>query len=128
MRKEMSRQVIVYRGKEHEQKGSGVIIATGAGSTGWSDSAGYYQFQGKNIFPKTEKKGFFIITEPYRYKLKEGAVLSGDFTKDEELAIYSLNDSEGSAASDSWEEYSFIRGQKAVVRISDNTLKVVEPS
>jgi len=124
-RKDMSRYVMVYRGKRFEQKSSGVIIATGAGSTGWYDSAGRYIFQKSNEIPKTEQRAVFIITEPYHPKADD--VLAGELLPGETLVIYSLNDAKGYATTDSWEEYDFSRGRKAVIEISDKPLRVIVP-
>jgi len=105
-RKSMSRQVIEWRGQKIEQKSSGIIISTGAGSTGWYNSAG-----GKP-FSRTQPLAKFIVTEPYRTNL-----FSGEIEKGETLTIHSLNDEEGCASADSWEDYSFQRGQSAKIKI-----------
>ncbi len=124
-RKDMSRHVMIYRGKRFEQKNSGIVIATGAGSTGWYDSAGRYIFQKSNKVPKTEQRAVFVITEPYHPKADD--VLAGELLPGEELVLYSLNDAKGYATADSWEEYDFSRGKKAVIKISDKPLRVVVP-
>ena len=126
-RKEMTRHVMVYRGKEYDQKCSGIIIATGAGSTGWYHSANMHVFPEGNIFSKTEQKAAFIITEPYRYARREDDVFAGDLLPGEEIILHSLSDSEGYASSDSWEEYSFTRGKTAKIAISSEPLRVVVP-
>lgn len=125
--KDMSRHVLIYRGKEFEQKCSGILLATGAGSTGWYESASQYYWHEGRRFAKTDKKAAFIIREPYKYKPKEGDVLAGDLFEGEELVIHSLNDGQGFATSDCWEEFDFSRGKKAIIRISDKALKVLEP-
>ena len=124
-RKDMSRHVMVYRGKTFEQKSSGIIIATGAGSTGWYDSAGRYIFQKSNKVPKTEQRAVFVITEPYHPKADD--VLAGELLPGEVLVIYSLNDAKGYATTDSWEEYDFSRGKKAAIQLSDTPLRVAVP-
>ncbi len=120
--KDMTRHVLVYRGKKYEQKNSGVVIATGAGSTGWYDSANKYLFPQGNQFSKTEKKAVFIIREPYKPKPDEA--LAGELLPGEKLIIHSLNDAHGCVSADSWEEYDFTRGQTAIVEISDKPLRV----
>ncbi|MBI4440635.1 hypothetical protein HY639_00560 [Candidatus Woesearchaeota archaeon] len=126
LRKDMSRYVLVYRGREYEQKSSGIIIATGAGSTGWYDSAGRYFYPNGNQFAKTTQKAAFIIAEPYRYRRKP-MPFAGDVLPGEELIIHSLHDAEGYASSDSWEEYAFSRGKTAVIRLSHHPLQVIVP-
>lgn len=39
LRDDMTRNILVHDNHEYEQKSSGVIVATGAGTTGWYDSA-----------------------------------------------------------------------------------------
>lgn len=126
-RKDMTRHVLVYRDKRYEQKNSGIIISTGAGSTGWYDSANKYIYPNGNRFSKTEKKAVFVITEPYRYSAKIDDVLAGEIWPGEQLEIHSLNDGQGYSTSDSWEEYDFQRGRKAIVRISEQPLNVIVP-
>lgn len=126
-RKEMTRHVLVYHGKEYDQKCSGIIIATGAGSTGWYHSANMHVFPQGNIFSKTEKKAAFIITEPYRYARREDDVFAGELFPGEEIVLHSLSDSEGYASSDSWEEYPFTRGKTARIGIDPLPLRVVVP-
>jgi len=107
MRKNMSRHILVYRDKEYEQKCSGILFTTGAGSTGWAHSS-------SNIPPwdPSDKYAGFVVTEPYMSECNGGELLPG-----EELTLYSLNDSEGYASSDSWEEFEFMRGSEAKIYI-----------
>lgn len=128
MRKEMSREILEYRGKSYELKGSGLLIVTGAGSTGWFESAGRYIFPNGARFPKTEKKAVFLSTEPYLYKGNANTINTGEIMEGEEIVIHSLNDGHGYASSDSWEEYDFMRGNTAVVKIDEKPLRVVSPN
>ncbi|MEK6964432.1 MAG: hypothetical protein AABX70_08490 [Nanoarchaeota archaeon] len=123
-RDQMSRHVVVYRGREYEEKNSGIIIATGAGSTGW------YRSSGGKAFGKTERKAAFLMTEPYlEPNRSETDVLhQGELELGEELILHSLNDADGRASADSWEKKPFNRGSKAVVRISDQPLRVIVPA
>lgn len=125
MRKDMTRHVLEYRGKKYEQKNSGMIIATGAGSTGWYDSAIKYLLPQGNQFPKTEKKAVFIMSEPYKPKPDEA--LAGELLPGEQLTLHSLNDGAGYASTDSWEEHDFSRGKTAVVTLSEQPLRVIVP-
>ena len=64
-RKDMSRHILEFRGRSEEQKGSGLLVATGAGSTGWYNSV-YRSMHGTDgIFPRTETSARFLLTEPY---------------------------------------------------------------
>lgn len=95
LRKDMSRHILIYRGKEYEQKSSGIIIATGAGSTGWYDSANRFSWPGGDRFDKTEQKAAFIVTEPYRYVALPSDVHASYILAGEELILHSLNDGDG---------------------------------
>jgi NAD+ kinase len=75
----ISEYEITYQGKKEHQKSSGILIATGTGSTAWFASAG-----GKEFNPQ-EKKAFFLVREPYK-RMKEklsifgGEILDTDFS------------------------------------------------
>jgi NAD kinase len=116
MRKNMSRHVLVYNGVEHEQKCSGIIFATGCGSTGWYSSS-----TRNKPWSVEERKARFAITEPYNVP-----VMHGDIEKDDEIILYSLNDSAGYASADSWEEFEFTRGSEARIYLGA-PLNVVIP-
>lgn len=127
LRKDMSRHVLAYRGKEYEQKSSGLIVATGAGSTGWYHSSNRHAYPEGNTFPKTERKAAFVVTEPFRWQTRPDDVFAGDVLPGEELVLHSLNDGEGYAIADSWDEYDFSRGKEARIRLSADSLNVVVP-
>ncbi len=121
----MSRYIIEIRGERDEQKASGLLVATGAGSTGWYNSEGRYLFGEKgNVFPKTERIARFLARAPYgelsRYTMLEGILREGEI-----LTVRSLNDAEGVIKVDAIEKYPFEMGAEAVARISDNSLRVV---
>ena len=125
-RKDMTRHVLEYRGKTIEQKNSGIIIATGAGSTGWYESAGHYLHPQGNRFPKDAPHAQFIATEPYLYERKN-AYNTGELSVGETLLIHSLNDSDGHASIDSWHDHPFTRGMTAKITIGQ-PLRVLTPS
>jgi len=130
--KDMSRQVIVYRGKEYEQKGGGILAATGAGSTGWYSSVRHYLAQSIPPYKKTENSGVFIVREPFFSNNKsveeqQQVLLNATLLPDEELHIYSLHDSHGIVTSDCWEDFDFNRGSKAVVKIGEKVLHTIVP-
>src|SRR3990167_1892299 len=54
-RNDMSRHVLEYRGNIYEQKCSGLIIATGCGSTGWYSSVNWHRTVEENKFSPTER-------------------------------------------------------------------------
>ena len=113
-RKYMSRHILEFGGKSYEQKCSGIIVATGAGSTGWFKSVG-----GKSTWPKHTRHAEFIITEPYKTDLTCGVI-------EDELVIHSLNDSHGIISADSWSECNFDRGSSVKIGFGDPLLIGVE--
>ncbi|MBI4450883.1 NAD(+)/NADH kinase [Candidatus Woesearchaeota archaeon] len=126
-RKDMTRHILIHRGNKQEQKCSGVVISTGAGSTGWYDSASRYLFTSGNQLAKTEKKAVWVVAEPHRASHKPEHVLHGELLPGEQLILHSLNDAHGLASADSWEEYDFPRGKTAIITLSDKPLRVVVP-
>ena len=116
MRKNMSRHILVYKGVEHEQKCSGIIFATGAGSTGWYRSA-----TRGDTWEVEERIARFATTEPYN-----SPVMHGEIEEGEEIVLYSLNDSEGYVSVDSWEEEPFTRGSEARIHLGE-PLNIVTP-
>jgi len=116
-RKNMSRHIIKVNNNSEEQKNSGLIIATGAGSTGWYDSSCRYLFENGDKFPKDSEYAKFIATEPYRGKLNGSKLLHGILNKNETINVASLNDSGGIVSLDCLEEYEFNRGAKVKIKI-----------
>lgn len=124
-RSNMSRHNLMFKNEKEEHKCSGLIIATGAGSTGWYDAACRYLHPNGNAFPKDSGYCIFLASEPFRGK-RDYRKLEGRIEKDQELEVVSLNNSDGILSADSMETYNFSRGSKAVIRISDLPLRVVK--
>ncbi|MBI5697083.1 MAG: NAD(+)/NADH kinase, partial [Thaumarchaeota archaeon] len=124
-REDISHYILEYRGKSEEQKSSGILVVTGAGSTGWYNSAYSYLHADGNKFPKTRKRAAFFVTEIHRGSLTGHSMLEGVLEEGEEIVVYSLNKHAGRFSVDSCDRYDFGRGAKAVIRISDKPLKVV---
>ena len=126
-RNKMSRHILVYDGIEYEQKCSGIVVATGAGSTGWYSSANVDPKSGKPYKEpwSTEKsKASFVITEPFNNAARANHCGS---IYENEIILYSLNDDDGLVSVDSWEEYKFLRGSEARVRLG-KSLNVMIPN
>jgi len=119
-RNKMSTHIMVYDGNEYPQRCSGLIVATGAGSTGWFKSAS----QIKSWDP-THKVGCFIATEKYSGSDLLGN--SGFIRNDEELVIRSMNNEGGIVSVDSCQEYKFIRGSEAIIKLT-SPLSVIIPN
>ncbi len=113
LRKNMSRHILLGK----EQKSSGLIVATPAGTTGWFHSASR-----QKAIKETENNLKYFVTEPYirSYPFQQ----FGDILPGEEFIVQSLND-DGYVSIDSWEEVPFNRGSVAKIRIG-KPLKVMK--
>ncbi len=121
-RPQVARYEIDFKGKEEKQMSSGLIISTGAGSTGWySNIAGN---DGK--FSRTAKYLKFIVTEcksDDKYKLIKGKIMPGEIFR-----VKSLMNIDGITCFDGDTKkrmHNFYRGKSIQVRISDKPLKVI---
>ena len=115
-----SRSTIRYRGQEIATKGSGLIIASGAGSTGWFRSAGRYLFpDGQNIWARTAPYAEFVVREPYG-DLGEKDILSGSLLPGEEIEIFSSHNNHGEVSVDSVFNVPFPRGARATVSLAED--------
>lgn len=122
----MSTYVIGYRGQTEKQKSSGILIATGAGSTGWYNSIYYDRYKKDGFFPTTERVAKFIVREIQRGRLTNHSLLEGTLEEGEELVIHSLNRGIGRFGVDASSKYDFKRGETAAVRLSNTPLRVVK--
>lgn len=124
-RKPMSTHVLVVNGREEKQKGSGLLISTGAGSTGWYDSANAYLFPNGDRFSPTEKKAAYLLCERYRGHLTGHKIPQGYIKPGEIIEVYSLNDEKGILTPDCHEDFPFEMGARAEIFISDKPLRVI---
>lgn len=118
LRNRMSRHILIYDGIEEEQKCSGIIVATGAGSTGW-----YKSIRRHNTWRTTDSRADFVVSEPY-----SGTMFNGHIVPGKDIIIKSLNDDGGMVGVDSWQEFPFPRGAKARVTIGEKPLLVISPT
>lgn len=124
-RTKMSKHILEFGGKKEKQGCSGLLVSTGAGSTGWYGSAHGCGFGGSVAFPRTADYAKFVATEPYMGRLYKYSMLEGVLKKGDELVVQSLNDNGGILESDSVDAFEFNREARAVIRISDKPLRVV---
>lgn len=125
--------------KDHV-KGSGCLIAVGAGSTGWysSVSEAYYPFG--RIWPRTKQHAEFIAREPYRYDLFSDPnnvtsmlndphsnlrSIPWSLNTNDRLRIRSTSKNSPMITIDGVKHYPFPCGSQATIALSDHPLKVV---
>ncbi len=124
-RTKMSKHILEFGGKKEKQGCSGLLVSTGAGSTGWYSSAHRCRLGGSVTFPRTVDYAKFVATEPYMGRLYRYSMLEGVLKKGDELVVQSLNDNCGILESDSVDAFEFNREARAAIRISDKPLRVV---
>ncbi|MBI4230366.1 MAG: hypothetical protein HY608_05985 [Planctomycetes bacterium] len=123
-RRDISRHVLVPPGLPdtggEEQKGSGLLVTTGAGSTGF---AGCYLAP----FDRQAPEARWVLTEPFprntAYRAREGTLRRG-----ETLTVRSRNDASGVLTCDCLKDIPFPYAAVATVRLSDRPLNVVRPA
>lgn len=105
-------------------KGSGLLIATGVGSTGWFSSAGRYVYPFGRKFNRTERHAEFIVREPYG-ELSSGQSLVGSFDQGTEMVVRSSSKHKPEISGDSLWRYPLPHGSEAYIRLSAKPIKVI---
>lgn len=114
-----SRYVINFNNIKEEQRSSGVIVATGTGSSAWYKSAG------GTCFGFDEKILKFIVREPYLgNRLYKATILSGEISENEKIRFESTRNYGGVIAVDQ-EIYDFNKGHSVEIFLSDCPLRVI---
>jgi len=103
-------------------KGSGILVATGSGSTGWFRSATHSAYSGKNIWPRTALHAEYAVREPYG--VFEEAPENGVLTPGARLVIRSSHNKVGIISPDCVRDVPFPRGNSATVTLG-TPLKVL---
>ncbi|MBI2931361.1 MAG: NAD(+)/NADH kinase [Planctomycetes bacterium] len=117
-RKHMSRHVLRKNdGREEEQKCSGVLVASGAGSTGWYGAYG-------ESFGRTQPVARWAATEAFPHGTPYG-MGTGELRPGDTLTIRSRNDAQGVVSVDCLKDVPFDYGCVATFRVSDVPLRVV---
>lgn len=128
----MARYTLSYRGKEEKQMSSGIVIATGAGSTAWYSNiycSLFWKigFLGKS-FSRDEEKLKFVVISPVRHGINVCNIRNGTIRKDNVLKVKSNMNFDGCISVDgSTKErmYEFNRGSIANISVGDS-LKIVK--
>jgi NAD kinase len=126
-RQAMSHHKVYVDNKIEEQKGSGLLLVTGSGSTGWYDSAIRYLIETGNKFKKTLKQMAVLLTEPAYGKLNWSKLKHLLLGSEKTIKIKSLNSEDGIVSIDSLKSltFKFSRGDLLEAKISDYPLKVI---
>ncbi len=123
--------------KTEVQSSSGVLVSTGAGSTGWMSSvfnmaAGVAQFCGaapvKPIrMPWEDRRLLFVVREPFISRHSQAGIVAGIIQSGEELVLESLMPSGGAIFSDGMEAdfLQFNSGAVAHVRAAEQRARLV---
>ena len=109
---------IKFKSKTENQKSSGIVIATGTGSTAW------YKAIGGRKFRKTEKQLKFIIRELLNGRIHNSKIKSGKIKPNQKLEIISKMN-HGLLAIDSIRTYHLSKQNKIQITIG-KPLKVIQ--
>jgi NAD kinase len=133
-----SRYSIEFNGKKEQQSSSGIIVSTGAGSTGWLSSI----FNMTNIINKhqtsnshdcgitldwNDNKLVFVVREPFLSKMSQTNIGYGIITKNKTLKIESNMPTKGVIFSDGIEAdfLNFNSGSFVEIGIADEKANLV---
>jgi hypothetical protein len=140
-----ARYRIAHRQQEENQSSSGIIVSTGAGSTGWSRSiltgasAVIEGFERRNKpFQKArEEYRFdyrsewlrFHVREPFVSRASEASIILGTIDSQSPLTVTSRMPSGGVIFGDGVEQdfLTFDSGTTATITIADRKLRLVAP-
>lgn len=115
----MCRYKLSVGGKSEEQRSSGVLVSTGAGSHAWMQSAG-----GKT-FPITTRKMEYLVREPYHLLNRKGKLERG-FVGKETIVITSRDANNLLVIDGLSTTYPVPAGKTARVRLAKQGLRFVE--
>jgi NAD+ kinase len=113
-----SRYAVTFHDRREEQKSSGILIATGCGSSAWYSSAG------GRPFSRTAHEGRFIVREPYCGHLVCGRTVQGIFKPGENIVVESKMRG-GIVVVDSAKVFKFPKGSVVKIDVSDRPLHVI---
>lgn len=133
-----SRYIIEFDGEKESQSSSGILISTGAGSTGWLSSIFNmtrniikYKNSGETNFNRKiswdDDKLLFVVREPFLSKSSETSIGYGVINKRKKLRIQSNMPSKGVIFSDGIESdfLSFNSGSYVEISIADQKANLI---
>jgi hypothetical protein len=122
-----ARYGIEYQGRTEQQSSSGIIVATGAGSTGWLSSvfnmaAGVASFLGSKThhgftMKWEDRKLVWVVREPFKSKHSEINLVAGTLDPSQELVVQSAMPEAGVIFSDGIERDFLAFNSGAIARI-----------
>jgi hypothetical protein len=122
-----ARYVVRIGGRAEPQSSSGMIVSTGAGSTGWLSST-FNMYQGFAawlqttanpgiVLPWDDPRLAWVVREPFRSKQSATTLVAGFLEKGAEIVVESLMPSRGVIFSDGIESDFLEFNSSAIVRI-----------
>ncbi|HXQ73125.1 MAG TPA: hypothetical protein VN844_21680 [Pyrinomonadaceae bacterium] len=128
---------INYGSKSEIQSSSGVLVSTGAGSTGWLSSvfnmaSGVASFCGGNAvkpirLPWEDRRLVYVVREPFVSHHSQANLVAGMLEAEQELVLESLMPSGGAVFSDGMEAdfLEFNSGAVATVKAAEQRARLV---
>jgi len=128
---------IVCNKKSETQSSSGILVSTGAGSTGWISSAfnmaaGLAKFCGGKPgpairLPWEDRRLLYVVREPFLSRHSQVGIVAGMLNPGEDLSVQSLMPSGGIVFSDGMESdfLNFNSGASAHVRAAEQRARLV---
>ena len=133
-----------YKGQDEDQSSSGLIISTGAGSTGWyrsilTGAAGIVEayvpslevrkVKDRFAIPWEDRSLVFSVREPFVSKTSGAKIVHGTITENQPLELISQMPQNGVIFSDGIEDdrIDFNSGAIASIGLADRTLSLVVP-
>jgi NAD kinase len=132
-----ARYVLQVGGRSETQSSSGLIVSTGAGSTGWLSSvvnmtAGFARWSGGQLahgvqMAWEDRRLVWVVREPFRSKQSGTDLVAGWLDKDEELVVDSQMPANGVIFSDGVETdfLEFTSGTTARVGVAKQRARLV---
>ncbi|MBI2141725.1 NAD(+)/NADH kinase [Candidatus Woesearchaeota archaeon] len=117
-----ARYKLIIGNKTEEQKSSGILISTPAGSYAWTRSAG-----GRTM-PLTAKEVQFVVREPYVGRLTKPKMTKGVLSSSQSITVISniWERHKGEVVIDSYKkEFKFDKGSRLVVKAARQPLNLV---
>jgi NAD kinase len=139
-----ARYRLCYQGREEDQSSSGLIVSTGAGSTGWYrailagaagivhnfvNSPAVRNVRDQYAIPWEERRLVFSVREPFVSKTSGAEIVHGSIVQNQPLRIISKMPKSGVIFSDGIEDdkLDFNSGAIAEIALAERTLCLVVP-